>query len=87
MRILGRIETALISQNFILCNIIAAIISRGSADGYSTESPERLHIDFAKSAYWASNKKNYIKQMTKWLSHQEACNRFAITSNGQSLAT
>ena len=56
---------------------LAAIISRGSADGYSTESPERLHIDFAKSAYRASNKKNYIKQMTKWLSRQEACHRFA----------
>lgn len=56
---------------------LAAIISRGSADGYSTESPERLHIDFAKSAYRASNKKNYIKQMMKWLSRQEACHRFA----------
>jgi hypothetical protein len=56
---------------------VTAIISLGSADGYSTESPERLHIDFAKSAYRASNKKNYIKQMTKWLSRQEACHRFA----------
>jgi hypothetical protein len=36
---------------------IAAIISCGSADGYSTKSPEQLHIDFAKSAYRASNKK------------------------------
>jgi hypothetical protein len=56
---------------------VTAIISLGSADAYSTESPERLHIDFTKSAYWASNKKNYIKQMTKWLSCQEACHRFA----------
>ena len=56
---------------------VAAIISLGSADGYSTESPERLHIDFAKSAYRATNKKNYIKQMTKWLTRQEACYRFA----------
>lgn len=56
---------------------VAAIVSLGSADGYSSESPERLHIDFAKSAYRASNKKNYIKQMTKWLMRQEACHRFA----------
>ena len=56
---------------------VAAIISRGSADGFSTESPERLHIDFAKNAYRATNKKNYIKQMTKWLTRQEACHRFA----------
>jgi hypothetical protein len=56
---------------------VAAIVSLGSANGYSTESPERLHIDFAKSAYRASNKKHYIKQMTKWLMRQEACHRFA----------
>jgi len=56
---------------------VVAIISQGSANGYSIESPEHLHIDFAKSAYRASNKKNYIKQMMKWLSHQEACHRFA----------
>jgi hypothetical protein len=56
---------------------VAAIISQGFANSYSTKRPEHLHIDFAKSAYWASNKKNYIKQMTKWLSHQEACHFFA----------
>ena len=56
---------------------VTAIISLGSANGYSTESPERLHIDFAKSAYRATNKKNYIKQMMKWLTHQEACYPFA----------
>ena len=55
---------------------VAVIISRGSADGYSSESPKRLHIDFAKSAYHTSNKKNYIKQMMKWLTLQEACYHF-----------
>lgn len=59
-----------------MCHYVASIISRGSADGFSTESPERLHIDFAKSAYRATNKKNYIKQMTKWLTRQESCYRF-----------
>ena len=61
---------------------ISSIISRGSADGYSTKSPERLHIDFAKLAYRASNKKGYIKQMTKWLTQQEACHRFAAYLHG-----
>jgi Plavaka transposase len=28
-----------------------AVQSRGSLDGYNTESPERLHIDYAKEAY------------------------------------
>lgn len=44
----------------------------GTADGYNTESPERLHIDFAKEAYRASNKRDYGEQMTLWLQRQEA---------------
>lgn len=55
---------------------VDAIRSHGSADGYSSESPERLHIDYAKAAYRRSNKKKYIKQMTKWLTRQEKCHRF-----------
>ncbi|KAJ6457475.1 hypothetical protein C8R47DRAFT_1328444 [Mycena vitilis] len=49
----------------------------GSADGFNTESPERLHIDYAKNAYRASNRKDYINQMTKWLTRQEAVSRFS----------
>ncbi|KAJ3557367.1 hypothetical protein NM688_g1510 [Phlebia brevispora] len=48
----------------------------GTADGYSTEASERLHIDFAKISYRASNRKQYISQMTKWLNRQEAVRRF-----------
>ena len=40
----------------------------GSADGFNTELPECLHIDYAKNAYRASNKKGYTIQMMKWLS-------------------
>ncbi|KAJ6578352.1 hypothetical protein B0H19DRAFT_883062, partial [Mycena capillaripes] len=47
----------------------------GSADGYNTEAPERLHIDYAKAGYRASNK-DYIAQMTRWLPRQEAVDRF-----------
>jgi hypothetical protein len=49
----------------------------GSTNGFSTENLKRLHIDFATNVYCATNKKNYIKQMTKWLTHQEACHQFA----------
>ena len=48
----------------------------GSADGFNTESPERLHIDYAKNAYRASNKRDYTIQMTNWLRRQEAVDRF-----------
>ncbi|KAJ7076071.1 hypothetical protein B0H15DRAFT_791005 [Mycena belliarum] len=50
----------------------------GSADGFNTESPERLHIDYAKNAYRASNKRDYIIQMTRWLRRQEAVDRFTL---------
>lgn len=53
-----------------------AIRSRGTADGYNTEASERLHIDYAKEGYRASNKKDYNKQMTVWLGRQEAVARF-----------
>jgi hypothetical protein len=51
---------------------VDAIYSLGSADGYNTELPERLHIDFAKSAYLASNKRDFLEQMAIWLQRQEA---------------
>ena len=55
-----------------LLHYVDCIHSLGSADGYNTESPERLHIDFAKEAYRASNKRDYLEQMAIWLQRQEA---------------
>jgi hypothetical protein len=43
----------------------------GPADGYSTEISERLHIDYAKHAYLATNRRDYIAQMTKWIQRRE----------------
>ena len=59
-----------------MAHYFEAIQSRGSLDGFNTESPERLHIDYAKEAYRASNKKDYVQQMTVWLGRQEAVARF-----------
>jgi Plavaka transposase len=59
-----------------MMHYIEAIRSHGTADGYNTEASERLHIDYAKEGYRASNKKDYIKQMTVWLGRQEAVSRF-----------
>ncbi|KAH8976939.1 hypothetical protein EDB86DRAFT_3068209 [Lactarius hatsudake] len=44
----------------------------GSTDNYNTEQSERLHIDFTKNAYRATNFKDEYKQMTTWLERQEA---------------
>ncbi|KAJ6585760.1 hypothetical protein B0H19DRAFT_926144 [Mycena capillaripes] len=51
---------------------VDSIRALGSADGYNTESPERLHIDFAKKAYRATNRRDYTEQMALWLQRQEA---------------
>jgi hypothetical protein len=61
----------------LMQHYINSIISQGSVDGFSIESPECLHIDFAKNAYRVTNKRNYLKQMMKWLECQDACFRFS----------
>ncbi|KAH9957392.1 hypothetical protein BJV74DRAFT_880141 [Russula compacta] len=43
----------------------------GSTDNYNTEMFERLHIDFAKEGWRASNQREEFPQMVKWLSHVE----------------
>ncbi|KAI6038727.1 hypothetical protein EDC04DRAFT_2868259 [Pisolithus marmoratus] len=48
-----------------LQHYISSIRALGSADGYNTEYPKRLHIDYAKDTYRA-------KQMALWLQQQEA---------------
>ncbi|OAX30850.1 hypothetical protein K503DRAFT_794997 [Rhizopogon vinicolor AM-OR11-026] len=55
-----------------LSHYVQSILLFGSADGFNTKLPERLHIDFAKEAYRASNKHNYEEQMALWLQCQEA---------------
>ncbi|THU90526.1 hypothetical protein K435DRAFT_841439 [Dendrothele bispora CBS 962.96] len=54
-----------------LCHYVRSIELYGTCDNYNTETTERLHIDFAKDAYRASNHKDEYAQMTKWLEHRE----------------
>ncbi|KAF8993058.1 hypothetical protein BDQ17DRAFT_1392721 [Cyathus striatus] len=49
-----------------------------TADGYSTEGTEHLHIDLAKTGYGTSNKKDYTSQMAKWLQCQESIYHFGV---------
>ncbi|KZV93297.1 hypothetical protein EXIGLDRAFT_646321, partial [Exidia glandulosa HHB12029] len=60
-----------------LAHYIEMIRLFGAADGYNTEAPERLHIDVCKQAYRASNRRDYIAQMTTWLRRREAMHRFS----------
>jgi len=43
----------------------------GTTDNYNTEQTERLHIDFTKDAYRATNHKDEYSQMTTWLECRE----------------
>ncbi|KAI9459935.1 hypothetical protein BJY52DRAFT_1204009 [Lactarius psammicola] len=43
----------------------------GTTDNYNTEQTERLHIDFTKDAYRATNHKDEYPQMTAWLERRE----------------
>ncbi|KAI9432661.1 hypothetical protein H4582DRAFT_1820803, partial [Lactarius indigo] len=43
----------------------------GTNDNYNTEQSERLHIDFTKDAYRATNRKGEYTQMTTWLERHE----------------
>ncbi|KAJ7053548.1 hypothetical protein C8F01DRAFT_996513 [Mycena amicta] len=56
---------------------VELIRSGGSTGGHSTELSERMHIDCAKLGYRASNRRNYLKQMTVWLTRREAIRRRA----------
>ncbi|KAF8893148.1 hypothetical protein BD779DRAFT_1784086 [Infundibulicybe gibba] len=55
-----------------LLHYLASILSLGANDGYNSEAPERLHINLAKDAYRASNKRDYHEQMALWLQRREA---------------
>ncbi|KAJ3737995.1 hypothetical protein EV360DRAFT_90978 [Lentinula raphanica] len=75
--------TLKVRQNFnlpklhFLRHYACAIRLFGTTDNYNTETTERLHIDFAKDAYRASNHKDEYAQMTKWLERREKINHHA----------
>ena len=53
-----------------------SITQEGTADGYNTELPERLHIDLAKDPYQSSNRRDYIEQMTWYLYRMETVDAY-----------
>ncbi|KAJ7215521.1 hypothetical protein GGX14DRAFT_608507, partial [Mycena pura] len=55
---------------------VEAIRALGCLSGYNTEISERLHIDCAKLGYRASNRRNYVAQMARWLTRRESIDRF-----------
>ncbi|THU96311.1 hypothetical protein K435DRAFT_664760 [Dendrothele bispora CBS 962.96] len=68
---LGAREHFNLPKLHFLCHYSRAIKLYGTTDNYNTETTERLHIDFAKDAYRASNHKDEYTQMTRWLERRE----------------
>ncbi|KAL1698916.1 hypothetical protein EV121DRAFT_284470 [Schizophyllum commune] len=55
----------------------AQIKEFGTTDNFNTQYTEHLHIDFAKHAYAATNRKDELPQMTTWLERREKLASFA----------
>ena len=50
---------------------------KGSLDNFDTAYAERLHIDMAKNAYDATNHRNELPQMTRWLERHKKILHFS----------
>jgi hypothetical protein len=58
-----------------LSHYIDLITLFGTTDNFNTQYTERLHIDYAKDTYAATNKKDEYTQMTMWLERKEKIQR------------
>ncbi|KAH9914263.1 uncharacterized protein B0H18DRAFT_1145653 [Fomitopsis serialis] len=68
---LGIRDNFLLPKLHMMTHYVRAIKLYGTTDNYNTESTERLHIDFAKEAYRATNHKDEFPQMTQWLERRK----------------
>jgi hypothetical protein len=59
-----------------MIHYVPSTIEIGTLDGVTTDTSERLHIDYTKLAYRASNRKDYLRQMVIWLERREKVDRF-----------
>jgi hypothetical protein len=66
---LGTRENFNIPKLHMLLHYQSSITLFGTTDNYNTEQTERMHINFAKNTYRATNHKDEYLQMTTWLEH------------------
>ncbi|KAH9173192.1 hypothetical protein EDB89DRAFT_2113987 [Lactarius sanguifluus] len=74
---LGICKHFIIPKVHSLSHYKSSITLFGSTDNYNTEQTERLHIDFTKDAYRATNRKDEYPQMTAWLERREKIQQHA----------
>ncbi|KAE9388774.1 hypothetical protein BT96DRAFT_835796 [Gymnopus androsaceus JB14] len=56
-----------ISKVHNMKHYIKSICSWGTNDNFNSKTSEQLHIQLAKAGYQASNRRNFMVQMTVWL--------------------
>ncbi|KIY69492.1 hypothetical protein CYLTODRAFT_452584 [Cylindrobasidium torrendii FP15055 ss-10] len=59
-----------------LRHYVSSIRLFGATNNFNTEMFERLHIEFAKKGWRASNKRDEFPQMTQWVTRQENVQSF-----------
>ncbi|KAG9077775.1 hypothetical protein FS749_010301 [Ceratobasidium sp. UAMH 11750] len=52
------------------------VVLKGAITNYSTETMERLHIDFIKEGYRASNRREWLQQLIRWVEKHERARNF-----------
>ncbi|KIL54452.1 hypothetical protein M378DRAFT_29088, partial [Amanita muscaria Koide BX008] len=72
---LGIRENFNIPKFHALSHYITSIQLFGATDNYNTQHTERLHIDYTKEAYRATNTRDEYPQMTIWLERREKIER------------
>lgn len=65
-----------IPKMHVIRHLVEHIRLKGSADNYSTETMEHLHIDMVKDAYRASNRREWKEQTVRWLTRREKIRDF-----------
>ncbi|KAH9975424.1 hypothetical protein BGW80DRAFT_1169067 [Lactifluus volemus] len=75
--VLGIRESFNIPKLHWACHYSTVIQLYGTTDNVNTQYTERLHIDFAKDAYAATNHKDEFSQMAIWLERREKLLRHA----------
>lgn len=62
-----------------LIHYVTSIMLFGATDNYNTEMFERLHAQYVKPAYRATNRRDERPQMLRWLTRQERVEGFKNT--------
>ncbi|KAG8684415.1 hypothetical protein FRC11_012148, partial [Ceratobasidium sp. 423] len=59
-------------------HLLERILVKGTADNFSTETIEHMHMDTLKDAFPAMNKKDWEKQTIRWLTRREKILEFLL---------